>query len=73
MNEWDRDNLEYFLGLSRKEFDELMDDFTVEDFLYTIKLIRTAMSELMIQDMEENDVTDTSQAKELLKSFTLKG
>lgn len=73
MNEWDRDNLEYFLGLSRKEFDELMDDFTVEDFLYTIKLIRTAMSELMIQDMEENDVTDTSQAKDLLKSFTLKG
>lgn len=74
MNEWDRDNLEYFLGLSRKEFDALMDEFNTEDFLYVIKLIRTAMAELMVQEMDENDdVKDTSQAKALLKSFTLKG
>ena len=74
MNDWDRDNLEYFLSLSNKEFDELMDEFNTEDFLYVIKLIRTAMAELMVQEMDENDdVVDTSQAKALLKSFTLKG
>jgi hypothetical protein len=73
MNEWDRDNLEYFLSLSKKDFDALMDEFSFDDFMYTIKLIRTAMSELMIQEMEENDVEDTSDAKAVLKKFTLKG
>lgn len=74
MNDWDRDNLEYFLSLSKKEFDELMDEFTTEDFLYIIKMIRTAIAELMVQEMEENDdVKNTLQAKALLKSFTLKG
>jgi hypothetical protein len=28
---------------------------------------------LMIQEMEENDVDDTSDAKAVLKKFTLKG
>lgn len=74
MNDWDKDNLEYFLGLSKKDFDALMDEFTTEDFLYVIKLVRTAMAELMVQEMEEeDDVEDTSQAKTLLKNFTLKG
>lgn len=74
MNEWDRDNLDFFLSLSDKEFGELMDHFSADDFLYALRLIRIALSENTVERLEENDdVEDTTSAMQVLKKFTLKG
>jgi len=74
MNDFDRDNLEFFLTVSTSEFDEWADQASMEDINYAIKLIQTARLELVNQEIDLLDqVEDTSEAKQFLKKFTLAG
>lgn len=74
MNEFDRDNLEFFLTVSTSEFDEWADQASMEDINYAIKLIQTARLELVNQEIDLLDqVEDISEAKQFLKKFTLAG
>jgi hypothetical protein len=72
MNEFDRDNLDFFINTSQEEFDEWMDQASDLELNYAMTLIRTARRELTESELKLLDeIQDTSQAKELLKQFTL--
>jgi hypothetical protein len=71
MNDFDRDNLEFFLHGDQKEFEEWMEQASAEDLDYALKLIRIAKSELIEQHYELIDtVPFLDDAKALLKKFT---
>jgi hypothetical protein len=72
MNEFDRDNLDFFINTSQDEFDEWMDQASDLELNYAMALIRTARRELTESELKLLDeIQDTSQANELLKQFTL--
>lgn len=71
MNDFDRDNLEFFLHGDQKEFEEWMEQASTEDLDYALKLIRIAKAEMLEQHYELIDtVPHTHDAKQLLKQFT---
>jgi len=71
MNDFDRDNLEFFLHGDEKEFEEWMEQASSEDLDYALKLIRIAKAEMLEQHYELIDtVPFLDDAKELLKQFT---
>lgn len=73
MNDFDRDNLEFFLHGDQKEFEEWMEQASSEDLDYALKLIRIARLELTEQEYAMyDDVPFTTDAKEVLKQFTKK-
>jgi hypothetical protein len=71
MNDFDRDNLEFFLHGDQKEFEEWMEQASTEDLDYALKLIRIAKAEMLEQHYDFIDaVPHTYDAKQLLKQFT---
>jgi hypothetical protein len=71
MNDFDRDNLEFFLHGDEKEFEEWMEQASSEDLDYALKLIRIAKAEVLEQHYEFIDaVPFLDDAKKLLKQFT---
>jgi hypothetical protein len=71
MNDFDKDNLEFFLHGDEKEFEEWMEQASSEDLDYALKLIRIAKAELLKQHYDFIDtVTFLDDAKKLLKQFT---
>ena len=71
MNDFDRDNLEFFLHGDQKEFEDWMEQASTEDLDYALKLIRIAKSELVEAHYELIDtVPFLDDAKKLLKQFT---
>jgi hypothetical protein len=71
MNDFDRDNLEFFLHGDQKEFEEWMEQASTEDLDYALKLIRIAKAEMLEQHYDFIDaVPHTYDAKKLLKQFT---
>ena len=71
MNDFDRDNLEFFLHGDQKEFEEWMEQASTEDLDYALKLIRIAKAELIEAHYEfMDDVPYVDDAKALLKKFT---
>ena len=71
MNDFDRDNLEFFLHGEQKEFEEWMEQASSEDLDYALKLIRIAKAEMLEQHYELIDtVPYVDDAKQLLKQFT---
>jgi hypothetical protein len=71
MNDFDRDNLEFFLHGDEKEFEEWMEQASSEDLDYALKLIRIAKAEVLQQHYDFIDnVPFLDDAKELLKRFT---
>jgi hypothetical protein len=73
MNDFDRDNLEFFLHGDEKEFEEWMEQASSEDLDYALKLIRIAKAEVLQQHYDFIDtVPFLDDAKKLLKQFTKK-
>ncbi len=71
MNDFDKDNLEFFLHGDEKEFEEWMEQASSEDLDYALKLIRIAKAEMLEQHYDFIDaVPHTYDAKQLLKQFT---
>jgi hypothetical protein len=71
MNDFDRDNLEFFLHGDQKEFEEWMEQASTDDLDYALKLIRIAKAEMLEQHYDFIDaVPHTYDAKQLLKQFT---
>jgi len=72
MNDFDRDNLNFFINGSQQEFDAWADQAADDELQYAMELIRTARREILEQEAELLDqVEDMSQAQSLLKQFTL--
>lgn len=72
MNDFDRDNLEFFLNTDSYEFEEWMEQATPAEIDYAIRLIQTHRAELITQEMNLlDDEEDVAEAANLLKKFTL--
>ena len=72
MNDFDKDNLEFFLHGDQKEFEEWMNQASSEELDYAIRLIRLAKAELVEQEYAMLDeVPYVTDAKEVLKRFRL--
>ena len=72
MNDFDKDNLEFFLHGDAKEFEEWMNQASSEELDYAIRLIRLARAELTEQEYAVLDeVPHVTDAKEVLKRFRL--
>ena len=70
MNEWDRDNLDFIMNSTSKEFEEWLLQADDDDINYALELIRTAKAELMVEEMEASDfIEDTAVAKSILDKF----
>jgi hypothetical protein len=71
MNDFDRDNLEFFLHGDQEEFEAWMNEASTEDLDYALKLIRIAKSELIEQEYAlYDDIPFVDDAKTYLKKFT---
>ncbi|NBR23676.1 MAG: hypothetical protein EBU08_07875 [Micrococcales bacterium] len=72
MNEFDKDNLDFFLKTNQAEFEEWMEQATDQELQYAMQLIRQSRRELVEQELALIDsVNDTKQASDILKKFTL--
>jgi hypothetical protein len=72
MNSWDRENLHFILDSDEATLDDFYSWATEDDLTYALELVRTAMSELMVQEAELMDeVGDVSEANTMLKQFQL--
>lgn len=72
MNDFDKDNLNFFINGSQEEFDAWSEQAADDELQYAMELIRTARRELMDQEAELLDlVEDTAEAQAVLKQFTL--
>lgn len=74
MNDFDRDNLDWFLSCDQSELNEWYDQATVDDLLYMATLLRQARTELMIQeqeilDSEFQDTNTLNEAQDVLKKI----
>ena len=56
MNNWDRNNLNYLMGLSEEEFDEFMATMPDDDIEYAIELIQTRQAENLVELEELRDI-----------------
>lgn len=75
MNDFDRDNFDWFINATAREQKEFMDNAEVEDLLYMIQLIRSEISNLHEQELEhiaEDVVADgCDEANAVLRKFRL--
>lgn len=72
MKKYDRDNLNFLMKCTEKDFDEWMDEASNDEVEYAMELIRQAKSELIIEEIELQDLTvkfedDMDDAKQILK------
>ena len=74
MNDWDKNNLQFILSLSPKEFEDWYECLDDDDIAYAMEILQQARTEVNLQLVSLNDdVEDLSAAKNVLKQFTLKG
>jgi hypothetical protein len=72
MNSWDRENLHFILDSDEATLADFYSWATEDDLTYALELVRTAMSELMVQEAELMDeVEDVSAAQSVLAQFQL--
>jgi uncharacterized protein YfkK (UPF0435 family) len=75
MNDFDRDNFDWFINASAREQKEFMDNAEIEDLLYMIKLIRSEISDLHERELDviaEDVVADgCEEANDVLRKFRL--
>lgn len=74
MNDHDRNNLNFILGLSVDEMTAFFADKSEDDIDYAIELLRTARSELQLESLDciEEDIDENcTDAKNVLKKFML--
>ena len=74
MNDWDKDNLNFILSLNENEFQYWYACLDEDEIAYAMELLKTARTEVNMQLASLNDdINDVTDAKNLLKQFTLKG
>jgi len=74
MNDWDKNNLMFIMKLSRQELIEWFMESSEDDRLYAEELLARAHLLLDVKEVEFfDDTEDLSDAKTVLKQFTLKG
>jgi hypothetical protein len=74
MNDWDRNNLNFFLTASPKAMQEWHRQAEQDDYDYALALIQTAQTELHLQALDQIDAEvqeDVSAAKSILARFAL--
>lgn len=77
MNDHDRDNLKFLLSLkTTKDWERWANHCELDDFLYAMELIKTAMAEETVKSMElnekyEEEEMDLSEARAVLSKFQL--
>lgn len=72
MNDWDKNNLQFILSLTPKEFEDWYECLDDDDVAYAMELLQTARTEVNMQLASlHDDIEDVSDAKKLLKQFTL--
>jgi CYTH domain-containing protein len=52
MNEWDRDNLNFILGVDEREFEAWLSQLSKEDVIYALELFARHRNELVVAEME---------------------
>jgi hypothetical protein len=74
MNDWDKNNLDFIMSLSSKEFDAWYECLDDDDIKYAMELLAQARAEVAdhLTSLKE-EVVDLSQAKKVLCKYTLKG
>lgn len=75
MNDFDKENFDWFMKATAREQREFMDFAEIEDLLYMISLIRNEISDLHEKELEviNTDVIadGCAEANEILKKFRL--
>jgi hypothetical protein len=75
MNDFDKDNFDWFINATAREQKEFMDNAEMEDLLYMIQLIRSEISNLHEQELDiiaEDVVAEgCEEANEFLRKFRL--
>ena len=78
MNNWDKDNLRFIMGISGEAFDEWLNQADDDDIDYALELVKRARTELTVKAMgiideaiEENSNGDFFIAKGYLQKYTL--
>ena len=66
MKKKDRDNLKFIMGCSNEQFDEWMENATPDDIDYALEIIRLAKSELILEQMELEEVSETDEFTEAM-------
>jgi hypothetical protein len=75
MNDFDKDNFDWFINASAREQKEFLDNAELEDLLYMVGLIRTGISDLHEQKLDEISscvvAEGCEEANALLQKFRL--
>ena len=75
MNDFDKENFDWFMKASPKEQQEFMDSADIEDLLYMVGLIRSEISNLHERELDHiaNDVVadGCEEANAVLRKFRL--
>lgn len=66
MKKKDRDNLKFLMSCSNEKFDEWMENATPDDIDYALEIIRLAKSELILEQMELQEVSETDEFTEAM-------
>lgn len=74
MNDWDKNNLQFILSLDEEGFEDWYATLSTDDMDYALELLKTARTEVAMQVASlHDDLEDVTDAKNVLKQFTLKG
>lgn len=75
MNEWDLDNLMFFLGTDEEDFQAWFDQASNDDIDYALNLFLQRRRELINRGLKEHEhypeVKDFTDAKNVLKKFMI--
>ena len=75
MNDFDKDNFDWFINATAREQKEFMDNAELEDLLYMVGLIRNGISDLHEQELDEISsyvvAEGCEEANALLQKFRL--
>jgi hypothetical protein len=74
MNEYDRSQFDFIMGLSDEQFEEWALSVPDDDIQYALELIQTARTEAFMLEQELMDQlvdSDLSEAREVLQKFRL--
>ena len=74
MNEYDRSQFDFIMGMSDEQFEEWALSVPDDDIQYALELIQTARTEAFMLEQELMDQlvdSDLSEAREVLQKFRL--
>lgn len=68
MNDHDRQNFNFLMGLNEEEFESFFSEMPEDDIQYAIELIQQARTELMVYEQEllDSSVEEFNEAREVL-------